>query len=64
MTIDIPVDAPQGVAHRIDAIGIVAAQVDAEFVLGDQGVGLGDENVDLVKVMMQGLGQFGLQIGG
>ncbi|VTR66464.1 hypothetical protein DESC_480174 [Desulfosarcina cetonica] len=63
MALHIPVNRPQRVAHRIDAVGVVTAQVDAHFVLGDQGIGFGKKNIDLVEVVVQDLGQLGLQIG-
>jgi hypothetical protein len=60
---DGPEDVPDGVADRVDAVGVVAAEVDAQLVLGDQGVRLGDEGVHPVEVVVQRLGERGLHFG-
>ena len=54
MALNEPVNRPYGVSHGVDAVCIVGAEMNSHLVLGNEGVGLGQEVIHLVQSRLPG----------
>ena len=54
VAVDVPICRPEWVANRVNAICVMTAQIESEFVFCNQCVCFRQENINFVNIVVQG----------